>query len=206
MIKHDRTAHAPAVAQRPHRHTTTALVLHRFATATHPTGVEEAIRFFTRDPEGIATVALPGLYTEKLATIERWRLTGPPFVDLERARDLTEAGFVPYHFLVDAAGEVHRMLPLEARGAHAGAFNWRSVAVACLGDFRAEAPTDAQVDATIMLLQDLLEVYPGAKILSHDEVLRCLSQDPKGCVGPLFPLEEVRQRAHAAAPRSSSGA
>lgn len=188
MIKEDRTNHSPAALRRPTRSHTTAVVLHHLGVDVNHDGistVDDAVSFFTRDPEGVATVTLGGSYASKLPTIERWRRDGLPAV-------YQGAGFVPYHFLVDGDGNVSRMLHLEAIGAHAGAWNDRSVGVACLGDFSKRPPSEAELAAVVDLLRDVLAVYPGVEIVGHDETLERAGLPPKGCPGPLFPLDRVR--------------
>jgi hypothetical protein len=192
MIKLDHREHSPAAKARPFRHQTTAIVVHHLGVDVNKDGITtvgEAIDFFVRDPEGIATVALSGGYAGKLATIQRWRRDGVPAVFQGR-------GYVPYHFLVDEAGVVHRMLVLEAVGAHAGNvhtdWNAFSVGVACLGDFEKRAPSDAEVAAVVALLGDIRTVYPEAEIFGHDETLERDGLPAKGCPGRLFPLEEIR--------------
>jgi hypothetical protein len=187
--KADRRDHSPAVRARPMRVHTTAIVLHHLGIDINRDGattVDEAIDFFVRDPEGVATVCLGGAYSSKVPTIARWKADGLPAVYQGR-------GFVPYHFLVDADGGVHRMLDLTSIGAHAGAWNDRSVGVACLGDFAARPPTISEVASLVSLLRDILSVYPHAEIVSHDETLERDGQQPKGCPGKFFPLEGVRE-------------
>lgn len=170
------------------RDLTTTIILHRFA-ADHDgdgaTTFDEAVRFFTQDPEGVATVALGGTYAEKLPTIERWRAQGVPAAYAAR-------GFVPYHFLVDATGQAARMLALDLRGAHAGAWNDRSIAVCCLGNFDKHEIREAQEAACVNVLRDILTVYPRLQIISHDEAIRFDGGKVKGCAGRFFPLDRVR--------------
>lgn len=188
--KVDHRGHSPAVKARPIRAHTTAVVVHHLGVdVDHDslTTVEDAIAFFTRDPEGVATVTLGGSYTSKLPTIERWKADGLPAVYQGK-------GFVPYHFIIDGAGVVHRMLDLAAVGAHAGAWNDRSVGVAFLGDFSKRPPTGAEVDAGVALLEDIRAVHAAAEILGHDETLIRDGLPPKGCPGKFFPLDAIRSR------------
>lgn len=201
MTRVDCYDHSPAARARTRRSRTTAIVLHHLGTDIDRDGIttkDEAVSFFVKDPEGIATVALPGTYDHKLPTIRRWKERGPPYTTVAGA-DLTYSGFVPYHRLVGVDGTVYRMLPIEVVGAHAGAWNDRSVGVACLGDFSKRPPTDAEELALIALLRDILSVYPGAEIVSHDETLVRAGLEPKGCPGKFFPLDRVRRDAGGAA-------
>lgn len=193
MLKEDRTEHSFGARARPKRSTTDAVLIHRFGGPGVALTFDDAIRFWTKNPEGLATTLLAGTYAEKLPIIEKWRRDGVP--DQHQGKRIAGRGFVPYHFLVDGSGRVARMLALEARGAHAGSYNWKSVAVACLGDFRAAAPPEPQVAATIALLRDILAVYPNADVIDHDEANRRMHLPVKGCVGDRFPLARVRASA-----------
>lgn len=196
IVKEDRRNHASAVERRAIRERTTAIVIHHLAVDINRDGVvtvDDAIDFFTKDPEGIATVTLPGTYDHKLPTIARWKAKGPPFTTIAGV-DLTRSGFVPYHFLIDGTGKVFRMLDLAAIGAHAGAWNDCSVGVAFLGDFSKAAPNGLEFDAGVALVEDILAVHKRAEILSHDETIQRDGGQPKGCPGKFFPLNAFRSR------------
>jgi hypothetical protein len=191
IAKVDRRAHSPMVERLHMRSRTTAIVVHHLAVDVDRDGiltVDDAIAFFTKDPEGIATVALAGSYESKKPTIERWKRDGVP-------TPYVGHGFVPYHFVVDAAGFVYRMLDLPAIGAHAGAWNDRSIGVAFLGEFALAGPNDAQFNAGVALLGDIRAVHAAAEILGHDETLQRDGIPPKGCPGKNFPLEAMRRAA-----------
>lgn len=189
----DYTGHAPAVANRPQRSGFQAIVLHRIGnSAAEPDGREgrsadAVVRFFTADPEGVATVTLSGSHDEKLPTIERWRRDGVP-------EEMAARAFVPYTFLVEPDGALWQMLPLGTVGAHAVSYNAGGVGVALIGDFRAEEPAPAQVDAGVAVCAALLRRYRtdarAVRVLGHDEV----RTPPKQCPGPRFPLDLMRQR------------
>lgn len=195
IAKINRLDHSPAVAFRPMREATRAAVIHHLGVDVAPKDgiitVEDAIYFFTRDPAGIATVTLAGSYASHVATIERWQLEGVPAAYQSK-------GYVPYNFLVDTAAQVFRMLDLPAKGAHAGnsKFDWNevSIGIAFLGDFSKVGPNAAQLAAGVALLEDIRAVHPTIEILSHDETLRRNGLEPKGCPGPMFPLNELRDR------------
>src|SRR5947209_2228724 len=80
----DYTQHAPAATTRPQRTGFRAIVLHRIGnTLAEPDGregrtVAGIIRFFTQDPDGVATVTLSGSYDAKIPTIEKWQRDGVP--------------------------------------------------------------------------------------------------------------------------------
>lgn len=162
---------------------TLAIVLHR----TVGPGVDDAVHFFTQDPEGIATVCLSGTYMSKVPIINDWRARGVPTVYQGR-------GFVPYHILVDADGKAHQMLDLDVVGAHAGAWNDRTIAIACPGDFRSEPPAALTVEAVIKACEQLRAQFPTIKeIIDHDEVNRRIKAPEKGCIGRCFPVDFVRK-------------
>jgi N-acetyl-anhydromuramyl-L-alanine amidase AmpD len=187
--KTDHRDHSLAVERRPIRKRTTAIIVHHLAVDVnhdHIVSAEDAIEFFCRDPEGVATVTLGGTYAEKLPTIGLWKKAGVPIEKQAQA-------FVPYHFLVDRNGEIHRMLDLDAVGAHAGSWNDRSVAVCFLGDFTDVPPNEAELHAGVALLGDIREVHAAAEILGHDECLLRDGMPPKGCPGKRFPLDDVRR-------------
>ncbi len=192
----DRTDHAPGVALRPQRTALRGIVLHRIGDAedappAEGRDVEGIIAFFTTNPEGVATVTVDGTWDSKVPLMEKWRLEGIP--ESYRAR-----AFVPYAFLIDPRGVVSQMLPLQAVGAHAPAYNHSGIGVAFIGDFRTDAPTEAQLDSGIAVCVAILRQHhltpATVKILGHDETRPV----PKLCPGPNYPLEEVRRRISAA--------
>lgn len=176
--KIDLTDHSLAAFGRRARTRTDAIIVHHLDIGDRTFGA--AIDFFTRDPEGVATVALSGTYQEKLPTIRRWRRDG---ISIPYVR----AGFVPYHFLVDEDGRIGRMLALSAKGAHAAGWNDRSVAVCALGKFDVHEPPKPQLDTCRDLVMDMMTVYGRLRILGHDATL----DEPKGCPGARFPLERL---------------
>lgn len=168
---------------RPKRHRTTAIVLHHFAVP--PLTAKGMQHFFYEDPEGVATVTLPGSYASKLPTIELWRAHGVP--DRRRAQ-----AFVPYHLVVDPAGSIALCLDFDDVGAHAAGANSKSVAICMLGDFARAPPPPAQIEAVKGLLLSLVARYGNLDLWSHDDVMRRQHQDPKGCPGLAVPVRELR--------------
>ena len=207
----DRTDHAPGAQHRqPHEAGCSALVLHRIGDPAVPPppealaglppdeglgdeghDVEGIIRFFTQNPEGVATVTLDGTYDSKRATIAKWAATGVP-------ESVAAHAFVPYTFLIAPDGTVSQMLPLGAAGAHARGFNQSGYGIALLGDFRFESPPVEQLEAAVAvcvaLLRQLGLSARRVKLLGHDEARAAMGQGPKQCPGALFPLAEVRAR------------
>ena len=70
---------------------------------------------------------------------------------------------VGYHFLVDKDGAIYEGRDLGARGVHTQGHNTGSVGVCLLGDFRAEAPSDAQLNG----FYNLSRWLAGSLRLSH---------------------------------------
>ena len=193
----DRRAHSPAALARRVRKTTTLIVLHRTinvdADRDGDRDFEDVVRFFTKDPEGIATVSIGKPYAQLRPIIESWRRFGIPAAYQGR-------GFVPYHVLVDARGRAANTLDLHVVGAHAGRWaNDRSVAVAVVADPRKEEPTTEMVTAAVDVLAQLLARFPGVDVVDHDWVNRKQGYAEKGCIGARFPLQEVRAAAFAKA-------
>lgn len=188
MTKRDMTKHSPAALTRPARARTDSVVVHHLGIDIDRDGIttiDEAVRFFTTDPEGVATVTLALSPLERRAKISEWKRTGIPAAK-------QAAGFVPYHFLIDRHGEVARMLPLAARGAHASGYNDRSVAVCFLGNFDKWPPTDPELNAGASVVRDIFTVYGSLMVFGHDETLRAQGMPPKGCPGRGFPLDRLR--------------
>ena len=185
----DRRDHCASARCRPRRRETTLIVMHRTinvdADNDGDRDFDDVIRFFTQDPEGVATVAIGGKYTSKIETINRWRRLGIPAA-------YQGAGFVPYHLLIDSKGGTAQTLELDAVGAHAGSWaNARGVAVAVVADPRTETPTTLMLAAAVGVIAQLLVLYPQAQVVDHDWVNRRQGYEEKGCIGSLFPLRDI---------------
>lgn len=176
LRRHARDLVSPRARARRTRPLTRLVVVHRF-DVTHvkgcPSDVLESIPwFFQEDPEGVATVTLGGSYASKVSTIHKWREEGIP-------PDLYAKAFPAYHFGIRADGELAQYLPLEARGAHAGGLtrygdvtrgvNGVSVAVALLGDFRRERPTQEMEKTLREVLRELFLEFDDLEVMSHTE-------------------------------------
>jgi N-acetyl-anhydromuramyl-L-alanine amidase AmpD len=98
---------------------------------------------------------------------------------------------MPYHFVVERDGSVHQCLSLNKRGVHARRWNRRSIAVACLGDFRREIPRVAQWQSAV-LLGGLLSGIQKWEILGHDEAPKSSSDPNKECPGDLWNMSRYR--------------
>lgn len=195
----DRRDHSRAAMGRPLRRRTTAIVLHRTigidADKDGDADADDVFQFFTRDPEGVATVAVGGSYASKTALIKSWRTSGIPAAYQGK-------GFCPYHVLVDTRGVVTLALDLAVVGAHAGPWNDRSVAVAVIADPRTQQPPPAMVAAVVKVVARLLTLWPGVDVVDHDHVNASIGAPHKGCIGELFPLAAVVADARAMAART----
>lgn len=172
---------------RPVRQSTKYLVLHRIGVGRCATDVE---RFFTDTPEGVATVTVrPQRISE---TVKKWKMNGVP--ERYKAR-----AFVPYHFVIGLNGQITQFLDYDARGAHCYGFNSHSIGIACIGDFRIEKATDAQMYASMVLCRDLLFKYGDTvRVKRHDDLRRINNQRIKGCPGRNFPFERIKKWAETA--------
>lgn len=110
-------------------------------------------------------------------------------------RDHRERGFnsAGYHFYIPRSGYRHPMRPLELAGAHVTGFNKESIGVCYEGGISAEGKpadtrTDAQKQALLSLLKELVVLYPDAEIVGH----RDLSPDLNGD-GVISPDEWTKQ-------------
>lgn len=195
----DRRDHSRAATHRPLRRRTTAIVLHRTigldADADGDADADDVLKFFTQDPEGVATVALGGSYASKLAVIKSWRASGIPAAYQGK-------GFCPYHVLVDTRGKVTLALDLAVVGAHAGPWNDRSVAIAVIADPRTQEPPAPMVAGVVRAVARMLTLWPDVDIVDHDHVNTAIGAPHKGCIGALFPLASVVAEARAMAART----
>jgi len=94
--------------------------------------------------------------------------------DLDTVRDIQrthqqDRGWadVGYHYLVGRAGEIYIGRDLQARGTHVQGFNTGSVGVCLLGNFMEIAPTEAQINATLMLSMWLADHLALTHLAGH---------------------------------------
>lgn len=105
----------------------------------------------------------------RAADIDKWH----------RARDFKCIG---YHYVVDLDGTIEEGRPESEKGAHAGGeHNPHSIGVCYIGGltavdgYYADTRTDEQKRALVLLLQDLKNRYPNARIIGHRDIA------PKAC-------------------------
>lgn len=197
---------AAAATGRPRRIETTEIVVHRIGgdyvdhvvdgrpvVRRLESGVDVE-RFYLRHPHGAATTQLRGTWQSKQPTIAEWARDGVP-------DEVSARAFVAYHLLVERDGSTTQALPMGVLGAHAPGVNSTSLAVGVVGDHRTRAElatwerragirpwplSDEQREGLRELLRDLLVTYPGAEIVTHDDVRRRRGQPPKPCPGEVL--------------------
>jgi len=96
---------------------------------------------------------------------------------------------IGYHYLVRKDGSIWRGRPEMLVGAHCRGYNDKSVGVCAEGDYEREQMPPEQEAAIVRLVQDLLQRYPGAKVVGHRELV------PTACPGRNYPLERIRKAA-----------
>lgn len=77
---------------------------------------------------------------------------------------------IGYHLVIYPDGSVHQGRPIEMIGAHCQGYNSRSIGVNLTGNFEEIQPTQAQVDALVALLSDLMHDYnvPPEQVTGHN--------------------------------------
>lgn len=83
---------------------------------------------------------------------------------------LVTGSLCPYHFLVHPSGRVEQLLDITKRGAHAKNYNWCSIGIALIGDFRTETPTSDAMFALQNLAFRIQIPYRFSVILGHDQL------------------------------------
>lgn len=199
----NRSADMPGVSFRPDRRQTRAIIIH--AIGDGPAGLVgdtfgDIERFFLDDPEGVATVTLPGTWLQKAARFSKWwdrtaspgiKFTAAGFPERsKRHRAATriplerkERAFVPYTFGI-CGPKVVQWLPWDARGAHARGWNHKSVSIALVRDVHHAGPL--QREEAVALANVLTYCHlrvAGLTTHTHDEANRLRSLLPKGCPG-----------------------
>lgn len=99
---------------------------------------------------------------------------------------------IGYHYVVYADGTVAEGRPVEKAGAHVSGHNANSIGIAYVGGLNkngkaADTRTEAQKEALHKLVDALLVLYPGCRVVGH----RDLSPDKNGN-GIIEPNEWVK--------------
>jgi N-acetyl-anhydromuramyl-L-alanine amidase AmpD len=87
---------------------------------------------------------------------------------------------VGYHYFIRKNGNIYRGRDKDAIGSHCLGINEVSVGVSLEGNFDTEYPSDAQKSSLNDLLQELIKIYPQAKIIKHSD------KYATSCPGKLF--------------------
>lgn len=180
----------PIARHRKRRKETFWITCHRIK---YGEGAQGVLDFFWTNPDGVATVTIPGSYKAKLPTIKKWRKEGIP-------PEFQNRSFCGYHVLVDPEGWIYNSLPLDRVGAHDPYTNAKGIGVAFIGDFRTESElavwekrlrkggdhlTKKQKEKGRALFKNLLLMFPEAKITTHDISRQMHGLDRKPCPGSL---------------------
>lgn len=110
-------------------------------------------------------------------------------LDVEDIRKMHLArGFndVGYHYIIKRDGTVQKGRADNVVGAHVAGHNTGSLGICCIGGIeRATGPnvgvdnrTQAQKDATVLLVQDLLRKHPTAQVVGHRDMPGAKTQCP----------------------------
>jgi len=132
-------------------------------------------------------------------------LTGAELVQRFRNRALGTGGATPYHALVclDNGAHVEQLLRLSVRGAHAGdvrqgpehvGYNWRSLAVAVVGNADERHITGSQYTSLVRVCSQWLPMRAGGLFVEGHTFLPGASKDPnKRCPGRFLDMDTVRR-------------
>lgn len=105
------------------------------------------------------------------------------------ARGFNDVG---YHYVIKRDGTVQKGRPDNVVGAHVAGHNTGSLGICCIGGIeRATGPnvgvdnrTQAQKDATVLLVHDLLRKHPTAQVVGHRDMPGAKTQCPGFDVQP----------------------
>jgi len=91
-----------------------------------------------------------------------------------------------YNYYVRKNGSIYRGRPREAIGAHCQGYNSISVGICAEGDYENESMPPEQWQAILELVEELKQIYPGARVVGHREL------NATACPGRYYPLEEIK--------------
>jgi len=121
-------------------------------------------------------------------------LSGIQLAEAFANKGLGTGGRIPYHFLVRADSKVEQMLPLTQRGAHAIGYNYRSIGIACVGDYRYQPPTPEVWDQLVRLVAALLPLNGGLMLAGHSDLQGATGDTGKVCPGKHLPIGELAEQ------------
>jgi N-acetylmuramoyl-L-alanine amidase len=83
-----------------------------------------------------------------------------------------ERGFktIGYHYFIPVTGEALVGRPISQIGAHVAGKNNDSIGICLAGNFEVEQPTPAQLGSLEILLINLFEQFPEAKLIGHCDI------------------------------------
>jgi len=119
------------------------------------------------------------------------KLTGPLLAKAFKDLRLGTTGCTPYHFLITYTG-IDQLLQLSVRGAHARAWNDRSIGIAVVADEDNKVPPlQSQRDNLIALLRVLYPINGGLEIVGHTQLAGASADPHKVCPGPLLNPDQL---------------
>lgn len=128
-------------------------------------------------------------------------LTGADVVERFRDPLLGTGGMTPYHVLIRHDGTVEQLLRLSVRGQHMTDvrasprwYNWRTLAIAVVGNTDEGPPTVEQYGALIRVVRDLMPLTRGA-VGGHTDYPGASSDPHKRCPGKFLDPLGVRDSA-----------
>jgi len=171
------------------RKTTTAIIVHGIGGPIVGMLPEDVVRFFTDDPEGVATVALGGKYSDKVPVFTKWWVGKKPSKKRRRGAQTRiperylSVAYCPYHYLI--CGEhIYRCVSEDKKSAHARKWNKKSISIGLVRDIRKGKPLTIPEGKSLKdLVTYLCLKYPGVQVLDHDRANKKVGLKAKGCPG-----------------------
>lgn len=102
-----------------------------------------------------------------------------------------------YNWVIRKSGLIEQALPLDVWGWHARGHSQGKQGVACVGDFRKEPPTDAQMDSLVNLCAAFAMRRGEIQIYGHDELPNSSSDPNKQCPGCRLDIGTLHQAVRA---------
>lgn len=91
---------------------------------------------------------------------------------------------IGYHYYIRKDGSIYRGRPENIKGIHAGEANDDSIGICFEGNFESDIMGEAQKNAGIALVADILDRYGNLEIIRHKDV------NATACPGRNFPFDE----------------
>lgn len=102
-------------------------------------------------------------------------------------------GEMPYHFVINRAGDVEQCLKMTDYGPHARAWSVSGFGVALVGDFRHERPNVSQWQSLGSLCVALCKLWGEPAIFGHTELADASTDPNKQCPGRNIDIELLRR-------------